>query len=116
MSEKKYTYDEIIASAYYVFRQELNPNVIINFLIYMKNLGYIYHREDLRFKELDRFFIFDGANFCLKEGAKLEDIAPFIQDNLTWLFSEMKSIRNEYYEDLTNDSKTKKIGSKNYEG
>ena len=116
MSEKKYTYDEIIASAYYVFRQELNPNIIVNFLMYMKNLGCNYHREDLRFKELNRFFIFDGANFRLKEGAKLEDIVPYVKDNLTWLFSEMKSIRNEYYEGLTSDSKTKKIGSKNYEG
>ena len=39
MSEKKYTYDEIIASAYYVFRNELNPNVIINFLIYKNGLN-----------------------------------------------------------------------------
>ena len=36
MNEKKYTYDEIIASAYYVFRQELNPNIIINFLMLSK--------------------------------------------------------------------------------
>lgn len=116
MSEKKYTYDEIIASAYYVFRNELNPNVIINFLIYMKNLGYVYHREDLIFKELDRFFIFDGANYHLKEGVKLEDIVPFVQDNLTWFFSEMKCILSEYFDNITNDSKVKKIGSKNHEG
>lgn len=116
MSEKKYTYDEIIASAYYVFRNELNPNVIINFLIYMKNLGYVYHREDLRFKELDRFFIFDGANYHLKEGVKLEDIVPFVQDNLTWFFSEIKCISSEYFDNITNDSKVKKIGSKNHEG
>ena len=115
MSEKKYTYDEIIASAYYVFRNELNSNVIINFLIYMKNLGYVYHRDDLKLKELERIFVFDG-NYRLIEDARLEDIVPYVKDNLTWLFSEMKSIRNEYYEDLTSDSKTKKIGSKNYEG
>ena len=115
MSEKNYTYDEIIASAYYVFRDELNPSIIINFLFYMKNLGHIYHREDLKFKELHRFFVFDGFNYRLKEGAKLEDIASFVQDNLTWFFNEMKNINKEYYDELVSDSKIKKIGSKNYE-
>lgn len=115
MNEKKYTYDEIIASAYYVFRNELNPNVIINFLIYMKNLGYVYHRDDLKLKELERIFVFDG-NYRLIEDARLEDIVPYVKDNLTWFFSEMKCISNEYFDNITNDSKTKKIGSKNYEG
>lgn len=116
MSENKYTYDEIIASAYYVFREGLTTRIIASFLVNLKKLGIIYHREESKLKELKGLIVFNGANYTLSNDSRMSDIIPFVKNNLVLIFESLKASRDNYY--LNADSrmekeKVKKIGSKN---
>ena len=113
MSENKYTYDEIIASAYYVFREGLTTRIIASFLVNLKKWGIIYHREE---SELKGLIVFNGTNYTLSNDSRMSDIVPFVKNNLVLIFESLKASRDNYY--LNADSrmekeKVKKIGSKN---
>ena len=116
MGNDKYTYDEIIASAYYVFREDLTTRVVATFLTNLKKWGIIYHREESKLKELKRLIIFNGVNYTLADDCRMSDIIPFVKNNLVLIFESLKKSRDNYY--LNSESrmlkeKVKKIGSKN---
>ena len=115
MSEK-YTYDEIVASAYYVFREGLTTRIIASFLSNLKKWGVVYHRSESKLKELERIIVFNGINYTLANDSKMSDIIPFVKNNLVVIFEDLKKLRDDYY--LNADKRVegeyvKKIGSKN---
>ena len=100
-----YTYDEILASGYYVFREDLNTMVIgsiLNLLggkTCLHSLKYSDNQVDNRIKieELSRIIEFDDGIFKLKEGIKVEDIKDFIKEDLVIVFQQIKNMMNSDY-------------------
>ncbi len=109
---KKYSFDEIIASAYYVFRDGLTTTIITNYFTNMKKLGISYNREETKFQELKRLVIFDGYNYGLAEGVYMQDIIPYVKDNLVMIFKEIEILRDNYYNNTGNLIKVKSRGKK----
>ena len=95
-----YNYDQILASAYYVFRGELTTTIIASMIIFLKKNGVRLKRQDLKMKELARIMTFDNHKFYLKSGYKLEDIHHLINDDLVRIFLELQKIRDLYYSNL----------------
>ena len=108
-----YTYDEIIASGYYVFREELTTHVICKFLGIMKVLGIKIDSEHShsKIKELQRIFEFDINNFSyrLKDNYKLDDIKDFIKEDLVIVFQSIQKIINKHQEELKGKQYVKKM-------
>lgn len=105
---KKYTFDEIIASAYYVFRDGLTSTIIANYFANMKKLGISYNREESKIKELKRLIIFNGYGYTLAEGVCMQDIIPYVKDNLVIIFEELGSLRDNYYTNIVGMAKVKR--------
>ncbi len=104
---KKYTFDEIIASAYYVFRDGLTSTIIANYLTSMKKINITFTREESKLKELKRLIVFNGYSYSLAEGVCMQDIISYVNNNLVLVFEEIKTARDNYYSNLTSKVKRK---------
>ena len=94
-----YNYDQILASGYYVFREELTTSMVCNFISLLIGIGSRFTSEDLRLKELRRILIINDNKFYLKEGFRLEDIAYLVDDNLVLMFQEFKDVIDTHSKD-----------------
>ena len=85
-------YDKVLASGYYVFRDNLSSDTILYFLKFLSQFGITLNRDDLRTNELKRIIeLQENGKFKLKEGFKLEDIKEFLDDNLVYVFMTIKN-------------------------
>ena len=90
-----YTYDEVLASGYYVFRENLNTDVLGYALeiIGGKTLLHCSRTDNkIRIDELSRIIEFNDGYFKLKDGSKLEDIKDFIKEELVIVFQQIKNM------------------------
>ena len=91
------TYDQIVASAYFVFREELTTRVITCFLVYSTYLGNKFDDEELKFIKLKKYIGFDNHTFHLKQGYSVSDIAECINFDMVKFFLNIKTSRDKFY-------------------
>jgi len=91
-----YTYDEIIASGYYVFREDLTTDIICKVLNIMSSFGIKFDCHQASIKELKRIIEFNPSShkYSLKDGSRLEDITGFIKEDLVIVFQKIQEYVN----------------------
>lgn len=89
-----YTYDEIIASGYYVFLDELSTDIVSYFFCIMKKLGKKFSRNELKLDNISKILEFDGTNYKLKSDRNYEDIMPYVDLELVLVFECIQIDRN----------------------
>lgn len=105
-----YTFDEIIASAYFVYPGELNVLVVKEILMFLRKF---FKLKNLKLNSLSRMIEFKDYKYELKENVKISSILPYIDNNLMVLICEFKEAKERMEEEsLINRSKVKKIESK----
>lgn len=95
-----YTYDEIIANGYFVFKEKLSTNIIMTFLaIRKKKYGEKFSRNSLKLKDLKGIIEFDNPYYTLVDGRNLTDLTPYLIPELIVLFQVIdESIEKGYLE------------------
>ena len=101
------TYDQIVASAYYVFGNQLNTRIISAFLIKSTYNGNVFEDNELQLNLLKDVFIFDNYFFRLNNGYSLSDIEDCINFEMVTFFQNLKKARDNYYSGT--ESKQKKL-------
>lgn len=91
------TYDQIIASAYYVFGNQLTSKIVASFLVSSCHNGNQFQKEELRLTQLKDIIIFENHMFRLKEGFSLSDISECINFDMVRFFQNLKNSRDKYY-------------------
>jgi len=104
-----YTYDEIIASAYLVFGEDLTTMIISMGLMALKKYGTKIKREDLKLKELKDVFEFKDYKYKLKDGYTLKSVESYLRIVLVALFEEIQKERNQEYEERCSGMSYKKV-------
>lgn len=110
-----YTFDEIIASAYFVYPGELTIEIIKEILVFLSQFSKF---KDLKLDRLSSKIEFKDYKYLLKENVKISDLIPYIDNNLMIVICELKEEKERIKESLIiNRSKVKKFESKsNYPG
>lgn len=105
-----YTYDHIIANAYYVFRTQLTPNIIVCLLTVMQKVGIRFHKS-LKIDKLEGIIGFNGNNFYMLDGFKIKDCRPFLDEKLIVIFENIKNLNDKYFDSFkdVSESKQKKL-------
>lgn len=95
-----YTYDEIIANGYFVFKEKLSTNVIMTFIaIRKKKYGEKFSRDSLKIRKLDGIIEFKNPYYTLVDGKSLNDLTPYLLPELIVLFQVIEeSIEKGYIE------------------
>ena len=91
-----YSYDEILASGYYVFRENLSTWLISIGVKVLKDHNKL-ATLPLKITELNRIIEFKEQKFILNSNYRMEDITPFVKDELVLLFQGIQACINEYY-------------------
>ncbi len=94
-------FDQIIASAYFVFETDLTHHIIERFIKLLAKSGIEFNRNDLKMKEISEVIEFKDFKYQLKDGYTKDDIACFINLQMVAIFSMMKQRRDEYYSGKT---------------
>lgn len=90
-------FDQILASAYYVFENELNSHIIRSFISLMRKTKEKFSRDDLKMKEISKYMEFKNHMYVLKEGYTIDDIAQFINFKMVTIFHNLKISRDKFY-------------------
>ena len=92
-----YTYDEVVASAYVVFKEGLNVNIIIDFYQKYQN-EFDLKSKSKRFEALKDVIVFEERAFKLAPNHKIEEIYPYVRNELVVAFAFLKTKHhdNEY--------------------
>jgi len=111
-------YDQVLASAYYVFREQLNSHIIQQFLILMNKAGIKGENSKFKMTDIDKYMYFDNHKYVLKDGYTISDIVQFIDLDMVRIFQNLKQHRDYYYSNKTipKIEKEKVIKIKKYEG
>ena len=99
------TYDHIIASAYYVFEEQLNPKIITAFLLRSSYNGNTFERDELRLKVLKDIIILVDGKYKLNEGYTISDLNNCINFDMVTFFQNLKKARENYYSGLEDKQK-----------
>ena len=103
-------FDQILASAYYVFEDGLNSHIIRQFITFMRKYGYKFKREDLKMHEMSKYMEFVNHQYILKKEYTIDDIAPFINFDMVAIYHNLKKSRDKYYSNrLEREDSKKKI-------
>ena len=89
------TYDKIVASAYYVFGDQLTTKIVSIFIIYSKKNGNVFEEDELKFKELKDKMILKNGLYRLNEGYSVSDIADCINFDMVTFFQNLKCSRDK---------------------
>lgn len=100
-----YTYDEIVASAYFVFKEKLSKEIIMTFIAIRKNSFGEKFNHNLKLKELKNIIEFDNPYYKLKDDKKISDLMPYIKIELIVLFQAIE----ESLEKQSEQPKIKKL-------
>lgn len=89
-----YTFEEVLASGYYVFREKLTTDVISSFLGIMNCLNIKTLSNFSKNEELRRIFEFDYDTFSYKLNSNynLNDLKEFIKEDLVIVFQELYNL------------------------
>ena len=85
------SFDTILASGYYVFREDLDSKIISIFMLYLKNLGIDFKGCRLEIKELRGIIEFHDSKYTLNDKFKMSDISYLIDDNWVLIFNDIKN-------------------------
>lgn len=103
-------YDQIIASAYYVFGEGLTSRIIASFLLYSTKNGNHFETEELKLNKLKGMFKFNNHMFSLIDGYTISDIADCIDFDKVLFFQNLKKSRDKFYNNYQEKQKViKKI-------
>ena len=91
------TYDQIVASAYYVFGEQLNTKIISAFLFKSTYNGNVFEDDELKLNALKDKIVFDNHLFKLKEGLTIFDISEYINFDMVTFFQNLYKSRDDYY-------------------
>ena len=107
-------YDQILASAYYVFEEELTSQIIKSFVILLKKADVTIHRNELKMEEIAQYMEFKNHKYKLKDGYTIHTIADYINLDMVAIFHNLKKTRDEYYSNKITNGKllVKSIGQK----
>ena len=100
-------YDQILASAYYVFGDQLNSLIIQQFITLLTKGGIKLPSDEMKIKELNQYIEFDNHKYKLKNGCTIEDISSFINFDMVTIFHNIKRHRDKYYSKTTSYTKKK---------
>ena len=101
-----YTYDEVIASGYFVFKEKLSKDVISTFITIRKSIfDEKFTRNDLKLNKLKDFIKFNNPYYELKDEKTINDLMPFTKLELIVLF---QAIEEELDKDIGQKVKTLK--------
>ncbi len=106
-----YNYDQILASGYYVFRDDLTTSMVSSLITLLINLGARFKRDNLRIKELKRILVLNGDKFSLNDGFILDDIIYLVDNNLVLMFQELKDSMGSYSDEEVSKKKIKIKGT-----
>ena len=111
-------YDQVLASAYYVFGEQLNSHIIQQFLILMNKAGIKGENSKFKMADIKEYMYFDNHKYVLKDGCTISDIVQFIDLDMVRIFQNLKQHRDYYYSSkktiINENEKVKKL--KKYEG
>ncbi len=100
-----YTYDEILASAYYVFRDDLKIPIICTSLeILTKYYGIKFSRTNLQIVKLKNIIIFENETYKLNSSNSIDDIIDYVVPCLVIFFETLKRQQNSSYDTLKNEN------------
>lgn len=99
------TYDQIIASAYYVFGDQLTSKIIASFLVFSSRNGNVFEEEELKLKKLKEVMVFENHMFRLKEEYTILDISDYINFDMVSFFQNLKKSRDKYYSNYDKKAK-----------
>lgn len=85
-----YTYDEVVASAYFVFKEGLNINTIIDFYQKYQN-EFDLRSKSKRFEALKEVIVFEERSFKLAPNHRIEEIYPYVKQELVLAFAFLKT-------------------------
>jgi len=91
-----YSFDTILASGYYVFRENLDCRIIGIFMMYLKKLGVDFNGCRLEIKELRGIIEFHDSKYILNDNFKMADISYLIDDNWVLIFCDIKNNLDMY--------------------
>lgn len=103
------TYDQIVASAYYVFGEHLNTKIISYFLLRSHQNGNIFEKSELQLNVLKDIISFDNYFFRMNEGYSISDLSDLINFDMVTFFQNLKKARDNYYSGLEDKQKKLKI-------
>ena len=89
-----YTYDEIIASGYYIFLDDLSTDIVSEFIYIMKKLGKKFSRNELKLNKVLEILDFDGTDYRLNNDKNYEDIMQYVNLELVLVFECIQIDRN----------------------
>lgn len=89
------TYDQIVASAYYVFGEHLNTRIISAFLVLSRHNGNVFEEEELKLQLLKDIVFIENGKYKLKEGYSVSDIADCINFDMVTFFQNLKCSRDK---------------------
>ena len=90
-------YDQIVASAYYVFGDQLTTKIIASFLVYSTHNGNHFEEQELKLDKLKGIIKFENHIFKLNPGYSVSDIADCINFDMVEFFLNIKCSRDKYY-------------------
>ncbi len=108
-------YDQILASAYYVFEKELSSQIIKSFISLLKKSGECLNRnENKTLTEIGLLSLCDNHKYRLKAEYTINDIADFIDFDMVTIFHNLKKTRDDYYSNnpRKNEYQVKRLGKK----
>ncbi len=107
-------YDQILASAYYVFEKELSSQIIKSFISLLKKSGVCLNRNETKMDKLGKYMEFDNHKYRLKDEYTINDIADFIDFDMVTIFHNLKKTRDDYYSNnpRKNEYQVKRLGKK----
>ena len=89
------TYDQIVASAYYVFGDKLTTKIISVFLVLSRNNGNVFEEDELKLQELKGKITLKNSIYKLNEGYSVSDIADCINFDMVTFFQNLKCSRDK---------------------
>ena len=98
-------YDQIVASAYYVFGNQLTSKIIASFLVFSTKNGNKFEIGELKLMKLKDMFKFENHLFSLKSEYTISDIADCIDFDKVLFFQNLKVSRDKYYSDYSEKQK-----------
>jgi len=82
-----YTFDEVIANGYFVFKEKLSADIIMRFIAIRKNkYGEKFSRNSLKIKKLNGIIEFKNPYYTLADGKTLIELTSFLRPELLVLF------------------------------
>ena len=91
------TYDQIIASAYYVFGDKLTSRIVSSFLVLSSSNGNKFEEDELKLNKLKGIIKFNNHFFILNDGYSISDISECINFDMVVFFFFLKNSRDKYY-------------------